>query len=151
MQTIPVIFSRSALPFSLLIRLMDRQGGQVCPFSHVGIISQCGNYVYESRGKVGVVKTPLWEFKRKASHWELGRFPTVNRRAAYERAEALLGAGYDWLGVISLGIPFIGHDWQDPDKWWCSEYLAHCSGIFEHRHVKTIGVAFCYALTRERK
>lgn len=125
------------------------QGGQLCPFSHVGIISQCGNYVYESVMGKGVVKTPLWEFKKRASHWETGRFPTVNRRRAYERAESLLGAPYDMLGVISLGIPFIGRDWECPDSWWCSEYLAHCSGIFERRHVKTIGVAYCYALTRE--
>lgn len=148
MQTIPVIYSRSYHPGSYVIRLMDRNGGQVCPFSHVGIISECGQYVYEATYKSGVVRTPLWAFKDRATHWEIGRFPVLNRRMAYKRAESVLDADYDLWGVISLGIPFIGRDWQNPDKWWCSEYLAFCSGIFERRHVKTIGVAYCYALTR---
>jgi len=33
-----------------------------------------------------------------------------------------LGAGYDWAGAI--GIPFMrSADWQDPDRWWCSELV----------------------------
>ena len=52
MQTIPVIFSRSHLPLSYVIRLFDK-GAVICPFSHVGIISECGNYVYEAKGSKG--------------------------------------------------------------------------------------------------
>ena len=65
---------------------MDRQGGQICPFSHVGLISECGQKVFEARGGVGVVETPLWEFKHRATRWETGLFPTLNRRSAYRRA-----------------------------------------------------------------
>lgn len=149
MQTIPVIFSRSHLPLSYVIRLLDK-GAFICPFSHVGIISECGQFVYEARGGVGVVKTPLWEFKLRATHWETGVFPTLNRRKAYHRARAMLGKEYDLWGAVAIGVPFITRDWGCPDSWFCSEYLAYCSGIFEHRHISNIGVNFCYALTRSK-
>ena len=150
MQTIPVIFSRNLLPFSFIIRLLDK-GAMICPFSHVGIISQCGEFVYEARGGDGVVKTPIWEFKARASYWETGLFPTLNRKKAYERAESILGKEYDFMGSVAIGVPFISRDWGNLDRWLCSEGLAYCSGIFEERHISNIGVNFCYALTRTKR
>jgi hypothetical protein len=150
MQTIPVIFSRSILPLSYVIRLLDK-GAFICPFSHVGIISECGSYVYEARGGDGVIKTPLWLFKDRASYWETGLFPTLNKQKAYERAESQLGKPYDLMGAIAIGVPFINRDWGCPDSWFCSEFLAYCSGIFEERHISNIGVNFCYALTRTKR
>lgn len=149
MQTLPVIFSRSYLPFSYVIRFFDK-GAAICPFSHVGIVSECGLYVYEARGQ-GVIKTPLWEFKDKASYWETGYFPCLNKKAAYERAISQLGKPYDLKGAIAIAVPFINREWGNPDGWFCSEYLAYCSGIFEKNHINNIGVNFCYALTRKKK
>jgi hypothetical protein len=150
MQTIPVIFSRNTKPFSYIIRLFDK-GAVICPFSHVGIISQCGNYVYEAKGGKGVIKTPIWEFKDNATYWETGYFPTLNRRKAYHRAEEQLGKPYDLMGAVAIGVPFIGREWGCPEAWFCSEYLSYCSGIFEEEHINNIGVNFCYALTRKKR
>ena len=148
MQTLPVIYSRSHHPISYTIRVLDRQGGRMCPFSHVGIITEDGKSVIEAKGGVGVIVTPLSDFIAQSTAWERGVFPCLHRPTAYRRARDELGKPYDLLGVISLGIPFFGRDWEIPNAWWCSEHLAHSSGIFERRHVRTIGVAFCYALTR---
>lgn len=120
----------------------------MCPYSHCGIVSEDGTKVLEAKGGEGVVETPLQDFIDNATAYEFGRFPCLHRPTAYARARAELGKPYDLLGAVSLGVPFFGRDWENPEAWWCSEYLAHASGIFERRHVRTIGVAFCYALTR---
>lgn len=149
MQTLPVIFSRSAQIGSYGIRLFDRQGGYVCPFSHVGIITEDGENVLEATLEKGVVETPITDFVDRASAVDSGYFPCLNRAAAYTRIRKELGKGYDITGVLSLGIPFFGRDWENPNAWWCSELLAHGSGIFDRQNIRTIGVAFCYALTRK--
>lgn len=150
MQTLPVIFSRRVHPGSFLIRLLDK-GYFICPFSHVGVISPCGNFVYEATFKDGVVRTPLWEFKRRASHWETGVFPCLNRRRSYSLLEQQLGKEYDKSAIFAMAMPLAGRDWENPDKWFCSELLAYASQIFEPRHIANIGVNYCYALTRLKR
>lgn len=149
MHFLPVIFSRSHLPLSYVIRILDK-GAFICPYSHVGIISECENFVYEAKGGAGVIKTPLSKFKSRATKWERGYFPSVNRLAAYQRAESLLGADYDLMGAVAIAIPFISRNWARSDKWFCSEFLAHCSGMFDPEHMSNIGVNFTYALTRKQ-
>lgn len=148
MDYLPVLFSTTNKLTSHIIRVFDRQGGQMCPFSHVGIISECGAYVYEATYSAGVTRTPILEFEAKASDSERGQFPCLDKKAAYEKIRGELGKKYDLFGVLSLGIPFVGRDWEAPDKWWCSELLAHASGVFERENVRTIGVSFCHALTK---
>ena len=147
MQTIEVIYSRSYKPGSYVIRAFDK-GAAICPFSHVAIVSKCRQFVYESVYPIGVVKTPMWEFKQRASHWQLCRFPTRHRpRTVYRRAESQLGKPYDLKGAIAIGLPMIGRDWQCPDSWFCSEYLAYCTGMFHLDHISNIGVNYCHALS----
>lgn len=150
MEYLPVIYSRSRSLISLLIRLIDRQGGQSCNYSHVGVISKCGDYVYEAAGGVGTQKIPLREFRLRASKVEEGLFPCVNKEQAYQRLEEELGKPYDTFGVLSLAIPFIGRDWQKEDSWWCSELVAYSSALFEEENSRTIGVAFCWCLTKPK-
>lgn len=38
-----------------------------------------------------------------------------------------LGAGYDWFGAIGLPLLRSG-DWQDPNRWWCSELILAALG-----------------------
>jgi hypothetical protein len=46
--------------------------------------------------------------------------PDIEAMRAFLREQ--LGAGYDWLGAA--GIPVLrSDDWQDPDRWWCSELI----------------------------
>lgn len=46
--------------------------------------------------------------------------PDIEAMRAFLREQ--LGADYDWAGAA--GIPFLRSDnWQDPDKWWCSELI----------------------------
>ncbi|MDX1538815.1 hypothetical protein [Arsukibacterium sp.] len=149
MQTIPVIYSRNNKPFSYAIRLLDK-GALICPFSHVAIVSKCGTFVYEARGGYGVIKTPIQEFKARATYWEEGFFPVICRAEAYRRAESQQGKEYDLMGAVVIGLPFIPHHWADPEKWFCSEYLAYCSQMFEAKHISFIGVNFCYALTHSK-
>lgn len=150
MQTLPVIFSRRVHPGSYFIRVFDK-GYSICPFSHVGIISECGNFVYEAIYGDGVVKTPLQEFKRRASYWETGIFPCLNRKRSYELVQQQLGKRYDVSAIFAMAVPLAGRDWENPDKWFCAELLAYVSQIFERRHIANIGVNYCYSLTRIRE
>lgn len=151
MQTIPIIYSRSNLPLSLAIRTVDR-GPVKCPFSHVGKITPDGNNVIEALGGRGVVTTPLDEFKARSTAYQMGEFPVWDSpNAAYSRARQQLGKRYDFKAVIGLGLPFIGRKWDDPEKWFCSELLIYSSGMVEEHYANAIGVAYCYALTRNKQ
>lgn len=150
MEMIPVIYSRSRTVGSLVIRLVDK-GPVKCMFSHVGIISECGNYAYEAVAGDGVVRTPMWQFKRRSSSWQLGWFPTECLETAYSRVKAQVGKRYDYKAVAGLALSVIGRKWDSPDKWFCSELLSYASSMFEDSFVNAIGVAYCYTLTRRKQ
>jgi len=145
MQFLPVIFSTSNKLSSHLIRLFDCGH---CDFSHVGIITKCGEFVIESTAKNGVSLTHIKDFKSRASKFKEGFFPCVDPSASYNLAYDQLGKKYDYAGALGLGLPFIGRKWDDAERWFCSELLAHCSQIFPKHHAKSIGVSACYILTR---
>jgi hypothetical protein len=90
-------------------------------WSHVGIID--GEHVIEAIGGKGVAKTELKAF-------ELRYDDTCIRHIAgdIDKARALIGKDFDqrglWGGLCHLGI-------QDPDKWFCSELVAHASDAFD--------------------
>ena len=146
MMFIPVIFSNSKTIGSYIIRAFDRG---LCEFSHVGIITEDGKHVIESTFLGGGVHlTKIEDFKANANKFKEGFFPVVDANAAYRLAYAELGKKYDLCGAIGLGVPFLGRNWGDTSKFFCSELLAHCSQLFPKNISHRVGVSACYVLTR---
>ena len=130
MKTIPVIFAKNSKPISLLIRLWTWSR-----WSHVGIITQDGLSVIESVGGKGVIITPLHEFKARYTAYEECHLPCISETAVYQAIRGEIGKPYDMSAIF--GIVF-RRDWDKQDAWFCSELVAHASGIFRTKMIKRI-------------
>lgn len=94
-------------------------------WSHVGIV--CGDYVFEAAAFKGVVKTPLVEFKNRYNgNWEIFERYVHSTKAVYNKAESLLGCGYDYFGVFGIAVRL---DLGSKSRYQCGEYVAECMGI----------------------
>lgn len=113
MQKLTLIFARVDKPISMLIRFVTRSS-----WSHVGIVD--GDWVYESVGGYGVVKTPLDVFIKRYDVTQQAYIDVRSRRKVIAKAQSLLGKKYDTKGA--LGYMF-GRDWNTPDYFQCAEYV----------------------------
>lgn len=139
MKTIKVIFARNKKPLSLLIRLFTWSR-----WSHCGTID--GEFVIESKGGVGVVATPLDEFKSRYTDYALADLPVCdNVTDAKHRARAELGKPYDHTAIF--GILF-RTGWNSDDSWFCSEHVAHTSGIFRKERVGRITPEMIWSVSK---
>lgn len=93
-------------------------------WSHCGAI--VNDVVYESSASEGgVVKGSLSYFKKRYPKHIIIDIPHIGdfQRRLIEQ----LGKPYDWGGIVKF---VFRRDWSNPNKWFCSEYVAHASGIF---------------------
>lgn len=140
MERIKVIYGRNYLPFSILIRLFTWSR-----WSHCGVISPCGKYVFEAAAFRGVVKTPLNSFSERYRSLYIGEMLATS--GWFERVQAELGKGYDW--IAPLGIVFRMGNWNSKDKWFCSELVAHVSGLFRCDRGSRVTPEICYKVTKD--
>lgn len=122
MQSIPVIFARNNSGISRAIRAVTWSN-----WSHVGIVSRCGNYVFESIGGHKVVLTPIDDFKARYDLTHQCYLPTRNADKSYDLALSKIGKEHDKGAVFGI---LLRSNLEDPDKWSCSEYVAYCIGFF---------------------
>lgn len=128
MDSITLVFGSGNSPFSWLVKLFT--GSQ---WSHVGVLT--GTHVIEAVVGKGVIKTPLAEFTSRYSEWRMAELPVRDKALATRRVRAELGKPYDLTALF--GILF-RRAWHDTDKWFCSELVAHASGMFRKTLVKRI-------------
>lgn len=128
MNTMTVVFGRSSMIGSVLIRLFTWSR-----WSHVGIVD--GDMVIEAVGFKGVIITPLSEFKARYSSTELASFPCKDNTLALTLAYREVGKGYDWGAIIGH---IIRRRYDNPDKWVCSELVAHVSGVVRKDRVSSV-------------
>lgn len=139
MQTMKVIFARNNKPISLLIRLVTWSR-----WSHCAVVD--GNFVIEAKGGCGVVITPLTEFKKRYTDYAIADTPVIDSEgAAIWRAAAEVGKGYDLKALF--GILF-RTGWECNDSWFCSEHVAHASGIFRAERVSRITPEMVWSVSK---
>jgi uncharacterized protein YycO len=130
MKTAGVIFGRSMHPFSLLIRLFTWSR-----WSHCGIIDSTGKNVIEATAKHGVIVTPLPEFKKRYKKYAVVKLPTADGLDPQSLAMQEIGKPYDFLALLSI---VIRRDWESPSRWFCSELIAHSTGMFRRDRVSRV-------------
>ena len=130
MKTVKVIFGRNNLPFSWIIRLFTWSR-----WSHCGVIDSTGVNVIEATAKHGVAVSTLSGFKHRYKKHAIVELPVLNGVDAHSLLRQEIGKSYDWLAIISLVVK---RDWEQPDKWFCSELIAHAIGIFRRDRVGRI-------------
>lgn len=89
-------------------------------WSHVGLVE--GDSVIEAAGGHGVRRTSIDAFKRRYQDTEVRKL-----HGDLDKVRPLIGKAFDRSGI--LGVLF-RRPWQDPDKWFCSEIVAHASDVF---------------------
>lgn len=109
------IFCRRATFGSLLLRT-----GLWSSWSHCAIVTPENTVIEAAAGK-GVVEVNFAEFIAPLSRWSIKDLPVPDEAAAIRWARSQKGKPYDWAGAIGLGFH---REWNDPDKWWCSEIIA---------------------------
>lgn len=96
-------------------------------WSHVAIVDEDENYVIESLFETGVRRRRLDSLLRDRPHHMIIEVPTdpyfVTNGFTWLHDQ--VGKAYDWTGVGGIGFH---RNWQDDDKWYCSE-LATTYGI----------------------
>lgn len=139
MQTIKVIFARNNKPISLLIRLVTWSR-----WSHCAVVD--GNHVIEAKGGCGVVYTSLTDFKKRYTDYAFADMPVIDsEREALNRAVREIGKGYDLKALF--GILF-RTGWECNESWFCSEHVAHSSGIFRSERVSRITPEMVWSVTK---
>ena len=112
-----IIFTTNNMPLSVLIRTITS-----CKWHHVGVI--VGGFVIEARFD-GVTKTPIDEFKSRGKY-SIENHPLADEQKANDFALMQVGKKYDIAGLVSF--PF-RKDWQDDNKWYCSELVASIAEV----------------------
>ncbi len=93
-------------------------------FNHCMLIDQ--GMVYEAVTS-GVRYVPIRVSMQGIVRYQDMQILVPNIEALEGFARTTLGAKYDWLGAI--GLPLLrSKDWQDPNRWWCSEWIAAALG-----------------------
>ena len=141
MEYVTLIFSKSKSPLSLLIRFVTWSN-----WSHVGIVD--GDKVIEASGKHGVIETPIEEFKKRYSSWELTEAPVINAKSAIVEARTYIGKKYDWLAIFGI---WLRTGWDNKDRWVCSELYAQVSGIVRHERVSRFTPEDCWKISKTIK
>ena len=139
MQTIRVIFARNKKPISLLIRLVTWSR-----WSHCAYVD--GNMVIEAKGGCGVVITPLNVFLSRYTDYAFADLPVIDSpESARDRAMSELGKPYDLKALFGI---MLRTGWECSDSWFCSEHLAHTSGIFRAERVSRITPEMIWSVTK---
>lgn len=117
MEEVTVIFSKSYLPFSVLIRMFT-----FSKWSHVGIVD--GTRVIESTGKHGVSEGSLFSFIDRNHAYATRKFTVTKeqKQIILDTMRSQIGKKYDFRAIF--GMPF-KRDWQEDDCWFCSELIAY--------------------------
>ncbi|SER35792.1 MULTISPECIES: YiiX/YebB-like N1pC/P60 family cysteine hydrolase [Pseudomonas] len=116
MESVVLLYSRTATPHSLAIRLFNGS-----PWSHVEFVDG-PNVIGALPGGVRIDK--LEDRLRSVSSYAFVRVPCPDARRVLTMAYTQLGKPYDFLGILGLVTRF--RDWSTDDKWFCSELVAWC-------------------------
>tara|TARA_B100000700_G_C15063644_1_gene867827 strand:- start:4436 stop:4852 length:417 start_codon:yes stop_codon:yes gene_type:complete len=122
-----VIFGTNKLPLSWAIRFFTRSR-----WSHVGVVSN--GMVYESVFGEGVRISSLKSFTKKYPRYAIAAIP-CNQSVAIEAIKKELGKPYDLKAIFGL---LLWRKWDKKNAWFCSELVAHASGLFRKTGIKRV-------------
>ena len=124
-----VIFAKDRRPISLLIRLVTWSR-----WHHCAAITPDNKFVIEAKGGVGVVRTPLAEFKSRYKHTAIAVID-CHDQVAFDFLNKQVSKDYDLKAIF--GILF-RTSWDHGDKWFCSELVAKASGKFRNERMSRV-------------
>jgi len=112
---IRIVFLRHASISAALLRAVTWSA-----WSHVALANDEDDVIESTALGGGVRGTTMALLLRNASSYEIGTVD-CDGAAAWAFALRQIGKPYDWTAVLGIGLH---RDWQDDDKWFCSELAA---------------------------
>ena len=135
-----LIFAKGSHPYSYLTRLRYQSR-----WSHVGWLD--GDVVHEAINPEGVVKTPLSVFIERYGLDNISIVETYAEDGYVERAEEMLGMGYDFWGAFGMGVGTRKLD--HPDKVWCSHHVGYILGTFRPERLNRLSPEHIWIMTKD--
>lgn len=115
MKAVRLVFTRRHHIGSLFLRAFLWS-----EWSHCAIVD--GDYVIEAAAGAGTRCRPLVDLLAESSKYEFVDVPVRSPDAVLNQAYLQIGAPYDWLGVVGIGVR---RKWQENTRWFCSELIAY--------------------------
>lgn len=137
-MTLKVVFTSQDNVGSGFIRAVE--GGD---YSHMALVLP-GDRVIESVKATGVRIRRLDSLLEDAWHYSLMHLEVPDENAAVDFAMKQVGKPYDTMGLVGFGF---GRDWQQDDKWYCSELgmtILHHGGITLAGQYRRVGVRLAH-------
>lgn len=141
METVKVIFGRGPSMISRIILFVTRSN-----WSHIAYIDESTGYLIEAAGGVGVRINTYEEFCKRYSKRLVAEIPVASKVNFHNTMVNAVGLEYDFYAI--MGILF-RRDWNNLDKWTCSEVIAHASQLFRKDKLFRVTQEHLYMISRD--
>lgn len=141
MERAKVIFGRGQSTISKIILFVTRS-----KWSHVAYIDQVSGYLIEAAGGIGVIVSTYEDFCKKYPDTKIAEIPTYNANIFRSRMIDTIGSDYDFNAILGI---LLRRDWDEADKWTCSEAIAHASQIFRKEKLFRITQEHIFMISRD--
>lgn len=141
MQTVKVIFGRGPSLISKIILFVTRSN-----WSHIAYIDQDTGYLIEAAGGVGVRINTYERFCQRYARTLVAEIPVHDAKLFHNTMVSAIGLEYDFYAI--MGILF-RRDWDNADKWTCSELIAHASSLFRQDRLFRITQEHLYMISKD--
>lgn len=122
MEKVKVVFGRGNSFISKVILGVTRSN-----WSHVAYIDESTGYLIEAAGSIGVIISTYENFCLRYPSTLIAEIPTYNKKAFHDVMLDAIGSEYDFYAILGI---LLRRDWDNSDKWTCSELIAHASQLF---------------------
>jgi uncharacterized protein YycO len=119
MEQVKVVFGSNWKPASIFIKLFTWSR-----WCHCGIVD--GEYIIDTTLASGCRRILISEWVKHYDVYQVMDLPVKSKEGCLELARSYVGSAYDWLGILSY---VLYKDFEDKNKFFCSELLAHCVGM----------------------
>ena len=103
-------------------------------WSHSAVYDEQTGWVYDTTFLQGGCKrTQAGVFFKRYPKFEITDMGLHDEGGAAKWLEAQLGKPYDWTALLSF---IVQRDWQEDDKWFCSEWTETCRSLFGTRRFR---------------
>lgn len=139
MEHVKVIFGRGNAVISDVILFVSRS-----EWSHVAYIDENSGYIIEAAGGIGVIASTYDNFKSRYPRHLIAQIPVKDAKLFREVMISLIGAEYDFKAILGI---LLHKDWNDNNKWTCSEAIAHASGLFRKNKLHCVTQEVIYMMS----
>lgn len=140
-DTAKLIFGKNKGWVSRLILFVTRSH-----WSHVAYIDEETGNIIEAAGGRGVVVTTYEQFCQRYTTQLIAEIPVYDKKYVRDQMIQHIGKEYDLYAIFGILFRL---DWDNSDRWTCSELIAHCSQLFRANKLFRVTPEQLYVLSKD--